>query len=277
MNLNLKRSFLSVCLIVLATTGAAMADNATLRKFENPYTSIALMNAGKQGHIWQSGLHITIQKDWKTYWRVPGDGGVPPQFDWTGSQNVASATVMMPLPHRFVDQNGEGIGYKTEVVLPVAVTPKNPDLPVHVSVKVFYAVCNDICVPVLAELKHTLEADTVSVADGFLLKVAQSSVPEENTDSPVQLVSMKVAEASKGSAIDVHLKGLGNPQETDIFVEMEGISYFRKPELISTNGTDTVWRLSVDQPGQQASLVGKKLRLTISDGKTGLVREGVLQ
>ena len=53
----------------------------------------------------------------------------------------------MPLPHRFIDENGEGIGYKTEVVFPVDVKPKDPSRPARLALKIFYAVCNDICVP----------------------------------------------------------------------------------------------------------------------------------
>ena len=42
---------------------------------------------------------------------------------------LRATSVMMPLPHRFIDENGEGIGYKTEVVFPVDVTPKDPSKP----------------------------------------------------------------------------------------------------------------------------------------------------
>ena len=95
-------------------SGMAAAGDQPTREFASPYSSLRLMNAGKQSDAWRSGIHITMQQGWKTYWRVPGDGGVPPSFDWSGSENVEAVKVMMPLPHRFTDENGEGIGYKTE-------------------------------------------------------------------------------------------------------------------------------------------------------------------
>ena len=57
---------------------------------------------------------------WKTYWRNPGDGGgVPPTFDWSGSENLGRATVLYPAPKRLSDKGGDTIGYKGAVIFPV--------------------------------------------------------------------------------------------------------------------------------------------------------------
>ena len=60
---------------------------------------------------------------WKTYWRMPGDAGIPPQFDWSGSQNVKSVEVLWPAPQRFIDSGGETVGYKDRVVFPLRIVP----------------------------------------------------------------------------------------------------------------------------------------------------------
>ncbi|RME94510.1 MAG: cytochrome C biogenesis protein, partial [Alphaproteobacteria bacterium] len=59
-----------------------------------------------------AGIHVQLEKGWKTYWRSPGDAGLPPSFDWSGSRNVKSATVLWPAPKRFPDPYGASIGYK---------------------------------------------------------------------------------------------------------------------------------------------------------------------
>src|SRR3546814_17092667 len=46
------------------------------------------------------GLRVRLAPGWKFYWRTPGEGGVPPQFDWTGSQNLKAAQMVWPAPHR---------------------------------------------------------------------------------------------------------------------------------------------------------------------------------
>ena len=271
--------------ILVTTTVAAMAaasgltnagDEAT-GEFSSPYTSLRLLNAGKQSDVWRSGIYITMQEGWKTYWRVPGDGGVPPSFDWSDSDNVETARVMMPLPHRFIDENGEGIGYKNEVVFPVDVKPKDPAKPAILSLKMFYAVCNDICVPVQAEVKLGIEANSASASDKFRLRVARATVPVKPDAGRLSVLSLKQIELDGKKSLEVSIRGIHSPSETDIFVEADGSSYFRKPELVGQSDEMTTWRIAVDSIGDPVSLVGKSVRLTIADGETGLVHEGMLQ
>ncbi len=261
---------------LVSVSTAALAGDQPTREFSSPYSSLRLLNAGKQDDVWRSGIYITMQKGWKTYWRVPGDGGVPPSFDWTGSENVAGTSVMMPLPHRFTDENGEGIGYKTEVVFPVDVTPKDPSKPVRLNLKMFYAVCNDICVPVQAAVQIDFKASTVSVADKFRLRVARATVPVEPETGRLEVTSLKQVDADGKRALEVSITGIKSPAEADIFVEAADNSYFRKPELISQSSNAGTWRIAIDSH-EAVSLAGKPVRLTIADGDTGLVHEAVLQ
>ena len=46
------------------------------------------------------GVHITLEKNWKTYWRNPGNSGVPPEFDWSGSENIEQIRLFWPAPKR---------------------------------------------------------------------------------------------------------------------------------------------------------------------------------
>jgi DsbC/DsbD-like thiol-disulfide interchange protein len=68
-----------------------------------------------------AGVEITMAEGWKTYWRNPGEAGVPPSFDWAGSSNTASIKVAYPAPMRLVDPAAEMIGYKTSVLFPIEV------------------------------------------------------------------------------------------------------------------------------------------------------------
>ena len=74
---------------------------------------------GEGRHV--AGLRLTMAPGWKTYWRAPGDAGIPPEFDWTGSHGVAGVEVRWPVPQVF-DQSGmQSIGYHDEVVLPLEI------------------------------------------------------------------------------------------------------------------------------------------------------------
>ena len=74
------------------------------------------------------GVEIQLQPGWKTYWRVPGDSGVPPRFDFSKSANVESVTPLYPGPRTFDDgAGGVSYGYGRDVIFPLRIVPKNPE------------------------------------------------------------------------------------------------------------------------------------------------------
>lgn len=103
-----------------------------------------------------AALHIHLAPHWKTYWRAPGDAGIPPSFDWSGSQNLASVVFHWPRPQVFELNGTRSVGYVDDLVLPVEFVPKDATDPVGVKARVEIGVCNDICVPVEFELNAAL-------------------------------------------------------------------------------------------------------------------------
>ena len=94
-----------------------------------------------------AGIQLRMDPGWKTYWKNPGDSGVPPSFDWSGSKNLKHAEVLYPAPHRFADANGTAIGYDDEVVFPVKLTPERPGEPIELKLAFAYGLCKDLCIP----------------------------------------------------------------------------------------------------------------------------------
>lgn len=104
-----------------------------------------------------AALHIALDPGWKTYWRVPGEAGVPPILDFSGSTNVADVQVVWPAPEVF-DQDGlRSVGYLNELVLPLEITPANPAEPVRLDADLDIGICHDICVPVQFEVQADLD------------------------------------------------------------------------------------------------------------------------
>lgn len=126
-----------------------------------------------------AGIEITLDDGWKTYWRNPGSSGVPPRVEWTGSENLAAAELMFPAPTRFPDRDGDTIGYKSHVVLPVAITPKNAALPVKLRLSLEYGVCREVCVPVQPVLELTVAPEAAAKAAGSALTTAVARVPRD--------------------------------------------------------------------------------------------------
>ena len=77
------------------------------------------------------GLEFALAPHWKIYWRSPGDAGFPPRLDWTGSTNLAGATIAWPAPQRFSVLGLETVGYTDAVVLPITATLAQPGQAAH--------------------------------------------------------------------------------------------------------------------------------------------------
>jgi DsbC/DsbD-like thiol-disulfide interchange protein len=132
-------------------------------------------NAPAQATL-RAGLDILLAPGWKTYWRYPGDSGVPPSFDFSASRNVRMVNVLWPAPHRMADGSGQSIGYEERVIMPLRVVPKDPRRPVLLDLKLSYAVCEKLCVPAQAVARLTLKP-TESSQDAALA-AAEARVPK---------------------------------------------------------------------------------------------------
>jgi DsbC/DsbD-like thiol-disulfide interchange protein len=124
----------------------------------------------------RAGIEIRLDPGWKTYWRYPGDTGVPPTFDFAGSRNVKSTSVQWPAPERFSDgAGGYSIGYVGDVILPLKVSPANGAQTSTLHAKLNYAICGTLCVPARATLELPL---TGNGDDEAILDKAANEVPK---------------------------------------------------------------------------------------------------
>jgi DsbC/DsbD-like thiol-disulfide interchange protein len=130
---------------------------------------------GSDAKILRAGVEIKLDPGWKTYWRDPGDSGVPPKLDFSGSDNVKSVTVLWPAPERFPDgAGGNSIGYLDHVILPLRITPQNAAKQSSLQLKLGYDICGNMCVPVETELKLSLNGDG---AEETTIEKAEIRVP----------------------------------------------------------------------------------------------------
>lgn len=103
-----------------------------------------------------AGLLLKLDPGWKTYWRAPGAGGIPPRFNWSGSSNLAAVEVRYPVP-KIMDQNGVySIGYDHDVVLPLVIQTRENGMPVNLHAEIEIGVCEEVCIPVALRVSATL-------------------------------------------------------------------------------------------------------------------------
>ena len=145
---------LSAAALMLALTGLAHAESSAWS--EDLRSAVRLVAGDTATKPMQAGVEMKLQKGWHTYWRYPGDSGVPPQFDFAKSDNLKSATVLYPAPELHTDAGGQTIGYQQDVIFPVQIVASDASKPVKLHLSLDYAVCENMCIPARAETDLTL-------------------------------------------------------------------------------------------------------------------------
>ena len=141
------------------------------------------------------------QPGWKTYWRTPGDSGVPPRFDFSKSENIEAVTVLWPAPLKFDDgAGGHSMGYHDQIVLPLRIVARNADKPVTLRAAINYAVCDKLCIPVEADAE--LAFTSVASTEDNALFAALDTVPKPaNVGDPNPLTIRDVKRDGKSTVL----------------------------------------------------------------------------
>ncbi|HMQ57085.1 MAG TPA: protein-disulfide reductase DsbD family protein [Rhizobiaceae bacterium] len=124
----------------------------------------------------RGALKVDLKPGWKTYWRDPGDAGVPPQIDISQSENVSGVTLRFPPPVRLADAYTVFAGYDRSVLLPVEFDRQTPGAST-VRASVFLGICEHICIPVSAMMEVAVTPATGSSLDGALVDEAFAALP----------------------------------------------------------------------------------------------------
>src|SRR5471032_1268620 len=195
--------------------GAHAQDSSPWQK--DGHSAVRLLAGSRSGAVLLGGIAFQLQPGWKTYWRTPGDSGVPPRFDFSKSDNIEAVTVLWPAPLKFDDgAGGQSLGYHDQIVLPLRIVAKNAEKPVTLRADINYAVCAKLCIPVeaSAELAFTSVASTEDSA----LFAALDTVPKPaNVGDPNPLTIRDVKRDGKSTVmVDVITP---DAREVSLFVE----------------------------------------------------------
>ena len=223
----------AVAAVTITTSPLAHAEDASA--WSNDARSSIRLIAGsnaKDAALLHAGIDMKLLPGWHTYWRYPGDSGVPPRFDFSGSENLKSATVLFPAPQVHTDEAGSTIGYEGRVVFPVDVTPKDPGRPVTLKLKADYAVCEKLCVP--AEGSAALTLTPGASKEDAAVKAAAARVPKRESDAVAGLTARRVT----GGAKPLVMVDLPAPANVPVSVFVEGPS--------------AEWALPIPKPAQGA-------------------------
>lgn len=190
------RFLLAVAAIAAVAPSVVHADDASPWSHDarSAVRLIAASNASGAPTL-HAGVEMMLLPGWHTYWRYPGDSGVPPRFDFSGSSNLKRAKVLYPAPTLHSDEAGQTIGYESSVVFPVEVTPKEPGKPVDLKLKIDYAVCEKLCVPAEGSVSLTLQPG--ASAEDAAVEAALARVPRRVPATTAGLTAKRVSGGAK--------------------------------------------------------------------------------
>jgi DsbC/DsbD-like thiol-disulfide interchange protein len=193
-----------------------------------------------------AGLDLTLAPGWKTYWRSPGEAGIPPVFDWSGSQNLGAVQIHWPAPVVFHTNGLQTIGYHDRLVLPLEVTPLDPDKPVTLRLSVQLGVCDDICLP--ATLSLTADLAPPGAPDAAIA-TALSKRPATATEAKVSSVACTIDPIKDGLRLTASIR-LPDPGSAEVVaIETADPTVWVAEATTKRNGADLIATTDLVPPG----------------------------
>src|ERR1700750_1100746 len=259
------RAGLVAAVFVLSVGPQARAQDSSPWQ-KDSHSAVRLVAGSRSGAVLLGGIAFQLQPGWHTYWRNPGDSGVPPRFDFSKSDNVEAVTVLWPAPAKFDDgAGGIALGYVGRGMLPFRIVAKNADRPVTLRADINYAVCEKICIPV--EASAELAFNSVASTEDAALFAALDTVPKPaNIGDPNPLTVREVRRDGKTVLVDVVAP---DPGKVELFVEGPTPDWALPVPKPLAQGPPGVTRFAFDLDGVPpgASVDGAALKLTLVGGE----------
>ena len=214
-----------------------------------------------------AGLDMSMTEGWKTYWRSPGEVGLPPEMDFSASDNVESFEILWPAPDRFTAFGIQNFGYSGDVVLPVRITLERPGEAASLRTDVNLLVCSDVCVPNDFTLAIDLPANAsgegvIDQASAARIGAFAALVPFEGPSDMATDMAAFVDE--EGRTLTITARANRPFTAPDVFPEMGDYTAFGVPDIRLGSGQTELWAqfpiLGLDEEAPATPTV------TITDG-----------
>lgn len=210
-----------------------------------------------------AALHLALAPGWKTYWRAPGDAGIPPAMDFHSAHNLASVSPIWPTPAVFTQNGMQTVGYADELVLPLMVVPQDATQPARLSGRIQIGICNTICVPVDFDLALDLPARG-SDAQQAMIRAALADQPITAARADVGKVTCALSPISDGLrlSVEIDMPSAGGT-ETVLVETSDPLVWVAETESARQGRTLSAVTELVHVSGQAFALDRSGLRMTV--------------
>lgn len=258
----MKRIFSLVFIILTVISVGSNANSAPAGAsdwFVTDQNKVRLIGsvAAEDAAVSYAGIEFALKDHWHVYWRSPGDAGLPPEFDWSQSQNIQSVEFLWPYPKAFDFEGLTSFGYSDHVIFPLKVTKADPHQPAILAGKLDYLICADICIPHQTDLSMTLATEQTEFSDK--IKTALENIPSMPTEQ------FKINEAVLQDTQSVQVTLIAPTQPTLFAETADDIIIDSITESPSSPG---VWTYTIHIKSAARGLAGDNLTLTaVAGGK----------
>lgn len=245
----------------LMVTGDALAASSAWVETEGGRIRITALPPSTDGII-RAVLDVDLLPGWKTYWRDPGDTGIPPSIKIEGSTNIGQLRLDFPPPERIDDGYSVWAGYTYPVAFPLTLTQDRTGTASVLEAQVFLGICKTICIPVQNNFSLTVEPD--AKANSFEKRIvdkAFAQIPEQSG----QDISIKETTFSmRDQALSVSIAHPNSMTDLDLFVTAPSGWYFDIPERVGGNDGVSDFKISVIDAPAEKSLSGTALQILVT-------------
>lgn len=248
--------------MILAAICAMLTNSAAAESIEDAIEArlLAGWRAADGAHM--AALRLDLAPGWTTYWRAPGDAGIPPFFNWRGSENLRSVQVEWPSPKAMKQGNYTAIGYKDQVILPIRIAPQRPGQPIRLQGEIELGICREVCVPIRLELSQDLPAGNIRPDPAIVAALA--SRPYSAREAGVKNVICRLSKVPEGIKLSAEIT-LGSIRGLDMaVVEARDPKLWVAPAQTSRMG-NTLYAETLLQhvEGRSFALQRSDLRITL--------------
>lgn len=253
---------LALVLVMPASATEIGAETVALEK-----AKLSLLDGGEgiNGEL-LAGLSINLAEGVKTYWRMPGDSGLPPIFDFSASRNVERVEIAWPVPSRLKDADGTILGYEERVIFPLIITPIDRKQPVLLTLTLDFGLCDTLCLPAKATLSRSLASGGAarSSIESFLARVPKKT--KFNGDILPSVIALE-AKAKTPAALVLSVRSTSPLR--DVIIEGPDTWYFGQPTITQSGDGVYLVTAQVEQKPSSATLAGLPLTITaIAEGSS---------
>lgn len=234
---------------IVLFTAAAPAAASSSRWQESEGGAIRLVTAGTADAdgVLKGALQISLDPGWKTYWRDPGQAGVPPSLDISKSANIESADLFFPAPRRIDDGYAQSAGYARPVTLPVTFKLSDPGAPARIEAQIFLGICKTICIPVKADLTVEPAANPRDTEDVAVVEAGFAALPAEPADG-FRVDTARI----EGDSLVVEAKVPDSTGDSALFVASGDGFLFDLPEQESRDGSSVTFSARILEKPEEA-------------------------